>query len=181
MNASELIISKPDELSKLKKIGDFTATMFFWALIFYLWQPIISLIAWSFGVKLFYEHMVVLGGSEELLLIIGVYAFWISIFGFLLIFWAKSNQWRFQNKSNRKSSPLVTSEMIASHYMIKDKVHEKIKGARNVSLWISDEFDITSRVNKIKETKPYLALESKDDIPDSKPDSDSGNILSSIK
>mgnify|MGYP000412748548 CR=1 FL=1 len=182
VKASELIISKPEQLTNIQRWGDFTATMVFWALIFYLWQPLISIIAWSFGVKLFYEHMIVLGGTEKLLLIVGMYAFYVAILGGLLILWAKTNRWRFKDKCNRKVAPGVTDEMIADHYMLKHKVHEKIKDARNVSLWISQEFEITSRINQVEEPKPYFPLETnevedKEEMPDVKPDNDNGNIL----
>lgn len=192
MKASELIINKPDELSHLRRWGDFTATVFFWALIFYLWQPLISVIAWAFGVKLFYEHMIVLGGSEKLLTIIGIYAIYVIAFGGALILWALSNRWRFKDKCKRKEPQRVTSDMVASHYMLKPKVHDKIRNARNVSLWISDEFEISSRVNEVEtdteaaqrveqesEESPPQLLDN-DSMAEDNPDKVNGNIRSDI-
>ena len=67
MKKEDLIIDRPEWVSKGQRLSALGVTLFFWFALIYLWQPAISLLAWSFNIKLFYSHMVVLGGYETFL------------------------------------------------------------------------------------------------------------------
>ena len=101
MKQEDLIINRPDWLSKGQQVTAVGATLFFWFALFYLWQPAISLVAWAFNVKLFYSHMVVLGGYETFLSVWMNYALVIAIMGGSLLLWARINQWRFRGRERR--------------------------------------------------------------------------------
>ena len=49
-----LIIEAPGLQSLKHRFSSSLFTFFFWAAWFYLWQPIISILAWAFGFKFFY-------------------------------------------------------------------------------------------------------------------------------
>jgi biofilm PGA synthesis protein PgaD len=100
-NRNPLIIERADLLSRRHRLTAAGITLFFWAALLYLWQPVISLIAWSINIRLFYNHMVVLGGYQAFLDLLAFYAIVILVLGGGLILWAKSNEWRFRGRNRR--------------------------------------------------------------------------------
>lgn len=145
----ELIISKPERIKPIQKLSELTVTMLFWMIIFYLWQPLISFIAWSFGYKWYYQHMITLGGIEHVINALLDYLSVILMLGGALILWAITNKWRFKNKNKRSSINPVDSKAIAQHFNVESEDLAKMLIAPNVSLNISQDFTILSKINPI--------------------------------
>ncbi len=97
----ELIIDRPDLVRPGQKLTAMGITLFFWGLLFYLWQPLLSLIAWGLNIHLFYNHMILLGGHRVFLRLLTFYLSVIACLGGGLILWARINQWRFRGKERR--------------------------------------------------------------------------------
>lgn len=149
----ELIINKSDKLKPIHKISEITITMAFWFIVLYLWQPILSLIAWSFGINWYYQHMVTLGGSEHLLNTLFNYLQVILTLGFALILWALSNKIRFKNKTRRSRIKPVTAVEIAEQFRVNIDVLDSLLKADNVNILINQEFDITATINATNKAK----------------------------
>jgi len=114
----DLIINRPEHLSTRKKIADASITLLFWALLIYMWQPLISMLAWCFKIKIFYDHMIILGGYKDFSELLLIYSLIILALGGMLIVWAKINQFRFRGKENRKFIELVTVEREAEYFKL---------------------------------------------------------------
>ena len=122
---NDLIIEQATNLSLLGKSIRMGITLCFWLGMFYLWQPIISMLAWSFEIKLFYEHMIILGGYQSFLSTIYIYLMIAGSFGGGLILWGKINQWRFRGKERRNALQRVSPEEIAKFYCVpEDEIAE---------------------------------------------------------
>ena len=52
-----LIISRPELKDARHRIAEVGVTLFFWGVMLFLWQPLISLLAWLFAIHFLYEHM----------------------------------------------------------------------------------------------------------------------------
>jgi biofilm PGA synthesis protein PgaD len=98
-----LIINRPDLVPSTQKWTAWGITLFFWGALAYLWQPLLSLIAWGFNIRLFYNHMILLGGYHTFLQLVWFYLKVIAVLGGGLILWARINQWRFRGKERRQS------------------------------------------------------------------------------
>jgi biofilm PGA synthesis protein PgaD len=98
-----LIINRPDLVPPTQKWTAWGITLFFWGALAYLWQPLLSLVAWGFNIRLFYNHMILLGGYHTFLQLMWFYFKVIAVLGGGLILWARINQWRFQGKERRRS------------------------------------------------------------------------------
>lgn len=145
-----LIINKPEELQYHHKITAVSLTFVFWFIIFYLWQPLIALVAWAFGFKLFYEHMVILGGFSGFLKLIVIYTLVVIALGIVFILWAKINQWRFRGKCKRKAIPNISDQDIQEYFKVTPEQFASWKQKKNLTIDIDDDFVIT-------EGKGYLA------------------------
>lgn len=113
---NKFLINDPHALKPGQKITAVGVTLLFWGALLYLLQPIISLIAWWFNIKLFYNHMILLGGYEALLDVMKFYTLMIVLLGGGLIFWARINQWRFKSNNSRNFSDHVNDKKIHEYF-----------------------------------------------------------------
>lgn len=111
-----LIIEKPELQSTKQKFFFSLITLVFWVVWFYIWLPVVSLIAWLLGIDFFYEHMIILKGFEGLLSVIGWYATVIALSALTLVAWSAYNLFRFRNKNRRTSFAAVTAEELATDF-----------------------------------------------------------------
>jgi len=149
MQQIQLIINKPQALNLQNKITSVSITFVFWIVLFYLWQPLISLIAWSFGFKVFYEHMIILGGFEGFLEMLTLYVVIISILGGTLISWALYNRFRFKNKTKRGVVDCVSPQDMADFFKVDANLQMKWKKEKNLTVFITEENAITVKKNTI--------------------------------
>jgi biofilm PGA synthesis protein PgaD len=100
-DAKKLIIDRPDLVPSGQKLTAWSITLFFWGALLYLWQPLLSLIAWGLNINLFYNHMILLGGYRTFLHLLTFYLIVIALMGGGLILWARINLWRFRGRERR--------------------------------------------------------------------------------
>lgn len=139
MKQEDLIINRPDWVTRGQQVTAVGTTLFFWFALLYLWQPVISLIAWAFNVKLFYSHMVVLGGYETFLDVWKNYALVIALMGGSLIVWARINQWRFRGAERRKFIPVSDINDVAETFGVTPEQLQELRMMKNVVLDIDEE------------------------------------------
>ena len=139
----DLIIDKPDSLKTHHKVTYLSVTFIFWVIVVYLWQPLISLVAWYFGFELFYDHMIELGGYKEFANILLIYFQIIVLLGAVFLTWAKINEYRFKGKSRRKLVAVVTDSEIATYFGVNESLLKQMMEKKVLSLDISDDRVIT--------------------------------------
>ena len=91
-------------------------TLAFWLFWFYLWLPLLALLAWALGLQQAYQYMVVLGGWHEVVRVIAIYAIVILALGGGLVLWATYNIFRFGGVENRTAPLPVTPAEIGRHF-----------------------------------------------------------------
>lgn len=111
------IISRPDRQSAGQRYGQRLLTLMFWLLTAYLLRPLITLIAWAAGLRLFSEIMIDEEGLVSLFQLLGSYVLIIAGIGAALGSWALYNLLRFRGRDKRTRHPRpVSPEEEASHY-----------------------------------------------------------------
>lgn len=140
-----LIINEPESLRLPHKITSFGLTLLFWGLLLYLWQPLISMLAWSLNVKLFYNHMIVLGGYHNFIGLLIDYLIIIIIIGCVLILWARINQWRFRGNERRTRPPDAYTEELAEYFEVSQLDLEKWQKLDSLEISLNDD-DLPERV-----------------------------------
>lgn len=140
----ELIIDKPEALRTHHKVTYISLTFVFWLIIFYLWQPLISLVAWSFGFKFFHEHMITLGGYQGFLEILLIYVQVVVGLGIIFLSWAKINEWRFKGKNRRTQVARVRHSEVAEYFKVDADSLRQMVQQKNITLRITDEMEIIS-------------------------------------
>ena len=95
------IIERSDLQSPQQRTLYGVITAVFWAFWLYLWLPLLALFAWAVGLEQAYKYMVVLGGYEEVMRLLGVYFLVIVILGGTLTGWATYNIMRYGKRGRR--------------------------------------------------------------------------------
>ena len=111
-----LIINRPELQSPRQRLIYPIITFIFWVLWVYIWLPLISLIAWGFGVQLFYDEMILQNGLEAIIELASTYGLVIFILGLSLISWALYNWGRFNKKERRSGARELSTEDQASYF-----------------------------------------------------------------
>jgi biofilm PGA synthesis protein PgaD len=139
-----LIIESPN-LQDLRQRYAFAAlTLVFWVVWFYLWIPLVSLVAWLMGIEVFYDQMILLDGLRGLRDLLGWYGLVIALLGLSLGGWAWYNFKRFGGREKRRDSPLLEPEAIAGHFGLTEGQLAAAKSAQRLVIvhddggWVSE-------------------------------------------
>jgi biofilm PGA synthesis protein PgaD len=110
------LIERSDLQSPRQRTVYAALTLAFWAFWFYLWLPVLALLAWSLGVQQAYKYMVVLGGYRDVLNLLGFYGLIVWMMGGGLVLWALYNIVRFGGVEKRTVPIPVTALEIARDF-----------------------------------------------------------------
>ena len=110
------LIERPDLQSPRQRTLYGALTLVFWGIWFYLWLPLLALLAWSLGVQQAFKYMVVLGGYQDVLSLLGIYSLIILGLGGALVAWALYNIIRFRGLERRIGVGPVTPLEIGRYF-----------------------------------------------------------------
>lgn len=134
-----LIIDRPDWVRPGEKLTALGVTLLFWGALLYLWQPLLSLLAWGLNVHLFYNHMIVMGGYQAFLNLLLFYGIVIGVLGGGLILWARINQWRFRGKNRRNGKFFTDDTQMCQEFAVDETVLQDLRGARRLTIKLTPE------------------------------------------
>ena len=141
---SPVIIDRPDLQSFQQKYGQSLLTLIFWIMFFFFMRPLIGLVGWVFGLRLFSDIMIVHGGYRALLELLGIYLGIIVIMGLCLKGWGIYNLLRYGRHEKRihHPAPLDLADQ-AEHFGITAVQLEKWQVARRLVLEHDDQGTLT--------------------------------------
>lgn len=145
---NDLVIDKPEKVKFHQRFTAVGITLFFWFCLIWLWQPLISLLAWAFNIKLFYGHMIVLGGYHSVLMVAFFYSITIVTLGGGLILWGRINQYRFRGKSKRSSKRVVSIDELSSYYQVSSENIKKWREEKQMVVEVDDKGLVTCVIPK---------------------------------
>ena len=140
---NSLIIERPELQSRTQRYGWKSITFAFWMFYVYLWMPLITLIVWWIGVKLFHINMIQLEGYKSLVDKLGMYAAIILIISMILIGWAEINLMRFKNKIRRLDNNELSVDEVAKRYNLKTNHLTLLRQKKSIIVYFNDKGDIS--------------------------------------
>lgn len=145
-----LIIENPG-LQTLRQRYAFAAlTLIFWVIWFYLWMPVITLVAWLFGADRFYETMIAHSGMDLLVSLLGLYGLVILSMGTILGGWAWYNRLRVRGRDKRRSSTPIDAAGLDAFFGTRPEQSSLARGARRVVI----EHDEDGKIREIHAGHP---------------------------
>lgn len=134
MNKKRIIINRPEALSSLRRRTEWGITTIGWILWFFLARPFIIVFLWILGVRLFYEHMVRLGGFQGLREIFGLYLGIILLIFALVRGWNLYNVSKFRKKSRRKNGTKMKDQDMQEFFKINPQGLDDLRGLKNAEV-----------------------------------------------
>lgn len=110
-----MIIEQPSLVPLHSRLGWSGVTAMFWCIWIYLWMPLLTLAAWSFGFYQAHEQFQWEKEVIELRRLLGWYSIVVAAFGGSLLLWALSEYLRFKNKHRRSSSASIRPQDLARY------------------------------------------------------------------
>jgi biofilm PGA synthesis protein PgaD len=134
----ELIINRPELQPKAQRVAWSMVTLIAWGFWFYFWLPVVSLVAWIFGVRLFIEHMFV-EEAQKYVSSLGNYAVIVLSMAAVLMTWSIYNYTRYGKRNRRKAAPRVEKAEIAEFFKVEMSELIKSQNHRVLVLELSPE------------------------------------------
>jgi len=128
---SGLIIERPDLQPRRERVIYGTITAVAWVIWAYLWLPLVTLVAWYFGVRAFIREVVI--PDRVTLLATGAsYLLVIVILGGALLVWSRYNLRRFGGEDRRAASAPLGAEEIRAWFAIPSSTLEFMQNEGSV-------------------------------------------------
>lgn len=151
MNLSDdyrrLIIETPKLQTLKHRFSSSLVTFVFWVFWLYLWQPLVSIIAWAMGVRIFYTNMISLGGIGGFLKLLGIYTLVVCIIAVVFFGWAYYNNRRFKNKQRRGKFWKISFTNLAERYNLTEEQVLDCKVSRRIVVHFDEAGKITGVSN----------------------------------
>lgn len=131
------LIQKPQLQPKAQRTLWGLLTLLLWGFYFYLWAPLVTLLAWVFGIRLswleLYEYKQRL--DPFVLIVLPLILVCCSV---LLILWAEYNRARFSGKDRRSSQKDVLLPQVAQNLGASAELAAQLANSKNATLHMDD-------------------------------------------
>ncbi len=134
----DLLINEPQLQSLHHKLGDTVLTAAMWGIYLYLWLPLVSLVAWLFGIQLFYHELIEAGGYLELLDKVALYATVIPAIFVVIISWSLSNRRRFRGQERRNEVSEISPAEMTAFFDVTTGEFERLRAASRIVIAIDE-------------------------------------------
>jgi biofilm PGA synthesis protein PgaD len=137
-----IIIDNPRLQSPRQRVFYSAITFVIWVAWVYIWLPLLSLVAWIFGYRLFYDEMIVKAGFQALVERIGNYSLVILVCGCVFVGWAVYNRLRFRGRERRHAAYPLTTEEVSEYFNVNPDSMRRWHGAKRLVVHHTDTGEI---------------------------------------
>lgn len=132
------IIDRPERQGRGRRTLFTVLTGTAWLIYFYLWLPLITLLAWVLGVRTAYGRLYLEQNAVDpfLLLALPVIALVCAV---VLLAWAEYNRARFGGEDRRKAVPSIGNEAVALALGADTATAAALRGGRNMTLALDEQ------------------------------------------
>ncbi len=143
------IINQPELQSSRMRIAYATLTALLWALWLYLWIPLLTMIAWGMGLRVFFIEMLL---PENLDYLRELLSYLQILVGILLVIlaWSHYNLRRYGDLQRRKGAQPLTPGSEAAHYDLDLESVLSLKRARLATV----TYDASNRLQHVDPHTP---------------------------
>lgn len=113
-----LIIDRPEALKKMRRGIEFSLTTIGWAVWIFLCRPVLIIMLWLLSFRVFFRHMVDLGGLVGLKELRIIYISVIILIIFIVRGWNLYNKMRYGKKCRRRFVRGVSNKKLEKHFKL---------------------------------------------------------------
>lgn len=137
----ELVVDRPELQRDPQRMVYSTLTLIAWVVWAYLWLPLVSLVGWYFGIRVFVREIVIPDPRTMMMVILTYLVVVIGLGGALLV-WSGYNVHRFRGKGRREDAPPLDDADVCEWFGIEQEVLERIRSADSMTLHLDDDGNI---------------------------------------
>ena len=137
-----IIINRPEKLSSVKKIAEWSVTAFGWGLWFFFCRPLLIAFLWFLGFEAFYVHMIRLQGLRSVIVFFESYVFVILTLLLVARGWSFYNQMRFGQRGKRKGAPEVKPDELDHYFNMKEGSAAKLQSWKEIQIDFSPDYHL---------------------------------------
>ncbi|MBN1870747.1 MAG: poly-beta-1,6-N-acetyl-D-glucosamine biosynthesis protein PgaD [Candidatus Omnitrophica bacterium] len=141
-----LIINRPEVLKKTRRRIEFSLTTIGWAVWIFLCRPLLIILLWFLSFRVFFRHMVDLGGFVGLQQLKIYYVSVIIVIIFLVRGWNLYNKVRYGKKTRRKFVRGVSDERLEKCFKLPQGSAHQLQGMKRFDVDFFDGHQIRIRL-----------------------------------
>lgn len=137
-SSTPLIFNRPDLQDTRQRWLHWTLTLLAWVVWVYLWLPLITLVSWYLGLRIFVREIVVPDAATMLstgIIYLGVVAF----MALVLIGWSRYNLKRFGGEDRRQHPEHVSDEAVRRYFGVASETLGVLRARRSMTVAYDDE------------------------------------------
>jgi biofilm PGA synthesis protein PgaD len=117
---NDLIINRPEAMKTTRRRIEFSLTTIGWAVWLFLCRPLLMILLWFVSFRIFFRHMIDLGGLAGLQELKIIYISVIIFIVFMVRGWSFYNKVRFGKKTRRKFVRGVSEKRLEEYFRLPD-------------------------------------------------------------
>ncbi len=141
----DLIINRPEALKVTRRRIEFSLTTLGWAIWIFLCRPLLIILLWLVSFRVFFRHMVDLGGLIGLQELKFVYISVIIFIVFMIRGWSFYNKVRFGKKTRRKFVRGVSEKRLEEYFKLPDGSAHQLQNMKAIDIEFLDKHQLHIR------------------------------------
>lgn len=137
-----LVINRPEALKTVRRRVELSLTTVGWMVWIFLCRPFLILFLWAVGFRVFFHHMVDLGGLKGLLELKIVYIAVLTLIVFLMFSWNFYNKMRYGTKTRRKPDQGVSINKLEEFFKLPEGSAVQIQGMDEITVDFLDDHQL---------------------------------------
>lgn len=134
----ELVVDRPELQRGPQRFIYSTLTLIAWAVWVYLWLPLVTLVAWYFGLRVFLREIVI--PDPRTMLMVGIaYLIVVVLLGGALLIWSRYNVRRFRGNERREEAPPLGDAEVREWFDIPIDVLERFRSADSMTVHLDQD------------------------------------------
>ena len=131
------LIRKPRQQPRLQRTLWGGVNLVFWAFLFYLWAPLLTLLSWLVGAHLAWQQLYEYQDEVDPFLLLAVPLILVCC-SVLMIAWAEYNRMRFAGKERRSPIDPITVDQVALDLGATPELARELLGSKSMILHMDD-------------------------------------------
>ncbi|MDZ7778445.1 MAG: poly-beta-1,6-N-acetyl-D-glucosamine biosynthesis protein PgaD [Gemmatimonadota bacterium] len=142
----DLVVDRPELQRDPQRIIYSSLTLIAWVAWVYLWLPLVSLIGWYFGVRIFVREIVI-PDARTMTMVVLTYLAVVIVLGGTLLVWSRYNVRRFRGNERREEAPPLDDADVRDWFRIEQALLERLRSADSMILHLDDDGHIEDVVD----------------------------------
>jgi len=128
---TQVIFDRPELQARRHRWMYSTLTLIAWVVWMYLWLPVVTLVAWYLGVRIFVREIVIPDPRTMLAVSVG-YLLVVVIMGIVLLTWSQYNLRRFGGHDRRRTPSPVTDRETMDWFAVSPEKLGEFRSGRSI-------------------------------------------------